>query len=276
MLVQAVLPAGATQERTIEVLKKVEQHFLVDEKDAVEGLFTVAGFSLGGAGQNMGLAFVQLKHWDQRKGKGMTAKDVAARGMRALSQIREADGVRVRAARGARARASPPASTSSCRIAADSATTALIGARNQFLGMAAQDKRLVAVRPNGQEDTAEFILDVDHAKAQALGVSVSDLNDALATAWGGAYVNDFLDRGRIKKVYLQADADARMKPEDLAKWYVRNAKGEMVPLSAFTTAHWGFGSPRLERYNGSPSVELLGQARARHVVGRRDARDARS
>jgi multidrug efflux pump len=258
VLVQAVLPAGATQERTIEVLKKVEQHFLVDEKDAVEGLFTVAGFSLGGAGQNMGLAFVQLKHWDQRKGKGMTAKDVAARGMRALSQIRE----------GMVFAFVPPAVPELGLSAGFDVQlqdrgglghTALVGARNQFLGMAAQDKRLVAVRPNGQEDTAEFILDVDHAKAQALGVSVSDLNDALATAWGGAYVNDFLDRGRIKKVYLQSDADARMKPEDLAKWYVRNAKGEMVPVSAFTTAHWGFGSPRLERYNGSPSVELLGQ-----------------
>ncbi|MBK9676804.1 MAG: efflux RND transporter permease subunit [Betaproteobacteria bacterium] len=258
VLVQAVLPAGATQERTIEVLRKVEQHFLVEEKDAVEGLFTVAGFSLGGAGQNMGLAFVQLKHWDQRKGKGMAAKDVAARGMRALSQIRE----------GMVFAFVPPAVPELGLSAGFDVQLqdrggigheALVAARNQFLGMAAQDKRLVAVRPNGQEDTAEFILDVDHAKAQALGVSVSDLNDALATAWGGAYVNDFLDRGRIKKVYLQSDADARMKPEDLAKWYVRNAKGEMVPVSAFTTAHWGFGSPRLERYNGSPSVELLGQ-----------------
>ena len=258
VLVQAVLPAGATQERTIEVLRKVEQHFLVEEKDAVEGLFTVAGFSLGGAGQNMGLAFVQLKHWDQRKGKGMAARDVAARGMRALSQIRE----------GMVFAFVPPAVPELGLSAGFDVQLqdrggigheALVAARNQFLGMAAQDKRLVAVRPNGQEDTAEFILDVDHAKAQALGVSVSDLNDALATAWGGAYVNDFLDRGRIKKVYLQSDADARMKPEDLAKWYVRNAKGEMVPVSAFTTAHWGFGSPRLERYNGSPSVELLGQ-----------------
>jgi len=258
VLVQAVLPAGATQERTVEVLKKVEQHFLVDEKDAVEGIFTVAGFSLGGAGQNMGLAFVQLKHWDERKGKGMSAKDVAARGMRALSQIRE----------GMVFAFVPPAVPELGLSAGFDVQLqdrggigheALVAARNQFLGMAAQDKRLVAVRPNGQEDTAEYILDVDHAKAQALGVSVSDLNDALATAWGGAYVNDFLDRGRIKKVYLQSDADARMRPEDLAKWYVRNRQGEMVPVSAFTSAHWAYGSPRLERYNGSPSIEILGQ-----------------
>jgi hydrophobe/amphiphile efflux-1 (HAE1) family protein len=137
---------------------------------------------------------------------------------------------------------------------------ALIGARNQFLGMASQDKRLVGVRPNGQEDVAEYQLDIDHAKAGALGVSVADINHTLATAWGGSYVNDFIDRGRIKKVYLQADAEARMTPEDLAKWYVRNKQGEMVPLSAFTTAHWAYGSPRLERFNGQPSVELQGQA----------------
>jgi multidrug efflux pump len=137
---------------------------------------------------------------------------------------------------------------------------ALIGARNQFLGLAAQDKRLVGVRPNGQEDVAEYQLDIDHAKAGALGVSVADINDTLATAWGGAYINDFIDRGRIKKVYLQADAEARMKPEDLAKWYVRNRQGEMVPLSAFASARWVYGSPRLERFNGQSSLELQGQA----------------
>jgi len=126
--------------------------------------------------------------------------------------------------------------------------------------MASQDKRLVGVRPNGQEDVAEYQLDIDHAKAGALGVTVADINETLATAWGGTYVNDFIDRGRIKKVYLQADAPARMTPEDLGKWYVRNKAGEMVPFSAFTRAQWTFGSPRLERYNGQPSVELLGQA----------------
>jgi len=137
---------------------------------------------------------------------------------------------------------------------------ALIAARNQFLGMASQDKRLVGVRPNGQDDTPEYQLEIDHAKAGALGVTVADINDTLSTAWGGTYVNDFIDRGRIKKVYLQADAGARMTPDDLGKWYVRNKAGEMVPFSAFTQAKWSFGSPRLERYNGQSSVELLGQA----------------
>jgi len=126
--------------------------------------------------------------------------------------------------------------------------------------MAAQDKRLVGVRPNGQEDVAELKLDIDHAKAGALGVSVTEINDTLATAWGGSYVNDFLDRGRIKKVYLQGDAPSRMTQEDLDKWYVRNKAGEMVPFSAFATSHWTYGSPRLERFNGQPSMEVLGQA----------------
>jgi multidrug efflux pump len=137
---------------------------------------------------------------------------------------------------------------------------ALLAARNQFLGMAAQDKRLVGVRPNGQEDMAELHLDIDHAKAGALGVSVADINTTLAIAWGGSYINDFLDRGRIKKVYLQGDAPARMTPEDLDKWYIRNKAGEMVPFSAFATSYWAYGSPRLERFNGQPSMEIQGQA----------------
>ncbi len=137
---------------------------------------------------------------------------------------------------------------------------ALLAARNQFLGMAAQDKRLVGVRPNGQEDMPELKLDIDHAKAGALGLSIADINDTLSTAWGGSYINDFLDRGRIKKVYLQGDAPARMTPEDLDKWYVRNKAGDMVPFSAFATAHWTYGSPRLERFNGQPSMEILGQS----------------
>jgi multidrug efflux pump len=258
LLVQAVLPGGATQERTVEVLKKMEHQFLENEKSVVEGMFDVAGFSFGGAGQNMGLGFIQLKHWDERKAQGMRAKDIAARGMGALSQLREAM---------AFAFVPPPVPELGTSTGFDLQLQdrsglghdALLAARNQLLGMAAQDKRLVAVRPNGQEDQPEFVLDIDHAKAGALGVTVADINDTLSTAWGGSYVNDFLDRSRIKKVYLQADAPARMKPEDLGKWYVRNKQGEMVPLSAFTTAHWSYGSPRLERYNGAPSVEIMGQ-----------------
>ena len=259
MFNQIMLPAGATQERTVEVLKKVEQHFLENEKDTVRAVFTVAGFSFGGSGQNMGIGFVNLKHWDERKGPGMDVKSVAGRAMGAFAQIKEAMVFAF----------VPPAvielGTSNgfnvqLQDRAGIGHKALIDARNQFLGMAAQDKRLVGVRPNGQDDTPEYQLDIDHAKAGALGVTVADINDTLSTAWGGIYVNDFLDRGRIKKVYLQADAPARMTPDDLSKWYVRNKTGEMVPFSAFTTAKWVYGSPRLERYNGQSSVELLGQA----------------
>jgi multidrug efflux pump len=237
----------------------VEAHFLENEKDTVRALFTVAGFSFGGSGQNMGIGFVNLKPWDERSAPGMDVKSVAARAMGAFSQIREAMVFAF----------VPPAvlelGTSGgfnlqLQDRAGLGHEALLAARNQFLGMAAQDKRLVGVRPNGQEDMAELTLDIDHAKAGALGVSVADINDTLSTAWGGSYINDFLDRGRIKKVYLQADAPARMTPEDLNKWYVRNQAGEMVPFSAFTTAHWTYGSPRLERYNGQPSMEILGQA----------------
>ena len=259
MFTQIMLPAGATQERTVEVLKKVEHHFLENEKDSVKSIFTAAGFSFGGSGQNMGLGFVGMKDWDARHEPGQDVKSVAGRAMAAFSQIREAMVFAF----------VPPAvlelGTSSgfnvqLQDRAGLGHDALIAARNQFLGLASQDKRLVGVRPNGQDDVAEYQLDIDHAKAGALGVSVADINDTLATAWGGTYVNDFIDRGRIKKVYVQADADARMKPEDLSKWYVRNQQGEMVPLSAFATAHWAYGSPRLERFNGQSSVELQGQA----------------
>lgn len=259
MFTQVMLPAGSTQERTLEVLRKVEEHFLETEKDTVAALFTVAGFSFGGSGQNMGIGFVNLRHWDERQRPDQHVKALAGRAMAVFSQIREAMVFAF----------VPPAVlelgtsggfTVQLQDRAGLGHDALLAARNQLLGLAAQDERLVGVRPNGQEDTAELLLEVDHAKAGALGVSIADINDTLSTAWGGSYVNDFLDRGRIKKVYLQADAPARMTPEDLERWYVRNAAGAMVPFSAFATARWGYGSPRLERFNGQPSMEILGQA----------------
>jgi len=259
MFNQIMLPTGATQERTVEVLKKVERHFLEDEKETVRALFTVAGFSFAGSGQNMGIGFVNLKHWDERKAPGMDVKSVQGRAMGAFSQIREAMVFAF----------VPPAvvelgTSSGFDVQLEDRGSlghdALMAARGQFLGMASKDPRLMGVRPNGLEDTSELKLEIDHAKAGALGVSVSDINDTLSIAWGGAYVNDFIDRGRIKKVYLQAEADARMTPEDLDKWYVRNQEGKLVPVNAFTEPQWTFGSPKLERYNGQPSVELLGQA----------------
>ncbi|MDD2893682.1 MAG: efflux RND transporter permease subunit [Halothiobacillaceae bacterium] len=259
MFNQIMLPAGASQERTLAVLEKVERHFLENEKDNVKSIFTVAGFSFAGRGQHMGIGFVNLHDWSERTHPGQDVKSIAGRAMGAFSQIREAMVFAF----------VPPAvielGTAGgfnlyLQDRAGIGHEALVAARNQFLGMAAKDPRLIGVRPNGQDDMAEFQLVIDHAKAGALGVSVAGINDTLSTAWGGAYVNDFLDRGRTKKVYVQADAGARMTPQDLDKWYVRNAKGEMVPFSAFASTTWGYGSPRLERFNGVPAMELMGQA----------------
>ena len=258
LFVQASLPAGATQERTIAVLDKVRQHFAENEKDTVVSVFAVAGFSFGGTGQNMGIAFIRLKDWGERTGPGMDPGSIANRAMGAFAQIHEAQVFAF----------VPPAvmdlgtATGFDMFLQDrggAGHDALVAARNQLLGMAGQDQRLTRVRPNGQEDVAEYHLNVDHAKAGALGVAVADINNTLATAWGSMYVNDFIDRGRIKKVYMQAEADARMNPEDIYKWYVRNRDGQMVPVSSFTTGHWAFGSPRLERYNGLPAVEIMGE-----------------
>ncbi|MBP1315679.1 HAE1 family hydrophobic/amphiphilic exporter-1/multidrug efflux pump [Herbaspirillum sp. 1173] len=253
------LPSGATKARTDAVIEQVEHHFLVDQKDAVSGVFAVSGFSFAGSGQNMGFAFIKLKPWDERKGPGLSVTDVAAKAGAAFAQIRDA---RVFAF-------APPAvselgnATGFDLMLKDEANlghAALMQARNQLLGTLMQDKRLVAVRPNGLEDTPEFRLNVDTDKAGALGVAMSDINDTIATAWGSSYVNDFIDKGRVKKVMLQADAQYRMLPSDLDRWYVRNSAGTMVPFSAFSTASWTSGSPRLERYNGVPSMEILGMA----------------
>ncbi len=258
LFTQVQLPAGATIERTLKVLDTVEHHFMENEKESTRSIFTVAGFSFGGSGQNMGIGFVMLKDWELRNRPDLRVKAITGRAMGAFSQIRDAMVFAF----------APPAV-----VELGNATgfdvqlqdrgavghEALIAARNQFLGMASQDKRLVAVRPNGQDDMPEYQLDIDQAKANALGISMADVNDMLSTGWGSSYVNDFIDRGRVKKVYLQGDAPSRMLPEDLHKWHVRNGSGDMVPFSAFASAHWTYGSPRLERYNGSSSVEIMGQ-----------------
>lgn len=252
------LPVGATQERTIKVIKEVEHHFLVDQKDAVESVFAVAGFSFAGRGQNTGLAFVKLKDWDVRKRPDLRVGAVVGKAMGAFSHIRDAMVFAF----------APPAVIElgnatgfdfQLQDRAGLGHQKLIEARNQLLGMAAKNPRLMAVRPNGQDDTPEFLLDIDKERAGALGLSIADINDCISTAWGSAYVNDFIDKGRIKRVYLQAEARYRMQPEDLDKWYVRNSAGGMVPFSAFAATHWSYGSPRLERYNGIPSAEILGQ-----------------
>lgn len=261
LICQIQLPAGATQERTIKVLEQIEQHFLEREQKTVDTIITVAGFSFAGQGQNMGLAWVKLKDWNLRKTKDLKSPAVAGRAMMAFSKIKD----------GLAFAFSPPAVIElgqangfdfQLQDRGGLGHDKLMEARNMLLGMAMQNKKLVAVRPNGQDDSPQFKLDIDDVRAGALGVSLSSINDVLATAWGSSYVNDFIDKGRVKKVYLQSDSQNRMLPEDINKWYVRNDKGEMVPFSAFATAKWEYGSPRLERYNGLPSVEIMGQAAA--------------
>ncbi|QWT45201.1 efflux RND transporter permease subunit [Azospira inquinata] len=255
---QVQLPPGATQESTVQVLKKVEDYFLNEEGKNVTSVFAVQGFSFGGSGQNSGIAFVMLKDWDQRKAAAQKAKAVANRAMGAFSKLREAQVFAF----------VPPAVMDlgnasgfdfQLQDKAGLGHEKLIAARNQLLMQASQRKDLVAVRPNGMDDSAQYKLDVDQTRAGALGLSMGDVNDVLATAWGGTYVNDFLDKNRTKKVYIQGDTPFRMQPGDLGRWYVRNSDGQMVPFSAFAQAHWSFGSPRLERYEGVPSVEILGE-----------------
>ena len=249
------LPPGATDERTQGVLKQVETHFLKDE--AVKSVFTVSGFSFAGAGQNAGLAFISLKPFEERKSAQLKAAAVAGRAFGAFSQIRDAMVFPI----------VPPAVQElgnasgfdfQLQDTGGVGHEALINARNMMLGMAAQNPVLAGVRPNGQDDTPQLRIDVDQAKAGAMGLTTADINSALSTALGGSYVNDFIDRGRIKKVYVQSDAPFRMKPEDLNRWYVRNSTGTMVPFSAFATTAWTYGSPRLERYNGLSSVNIQG------------------
>lgn len=261
------LPSGATQERTQKVLDQVTHYYLNNEKANVESVFTVNGFSFSGQGQNSGMAFVSLKPWEERSGEENSVEAVIARATRAFSQIRD----------GLVFPFNMPAI-----VELGTATgfdfelidqgglghDALTKARNQLLGMVAQHPDLlVRVRPNGLEDTPQFKLDVDQEKAQALGVSLSDINETISAALGGYYVNDFIDRGRVKKVYVQADAQFRMLPEDINNLYVRSANGEMVPFSTFSSARWIYGSPRLERYNGMPSMEVLGEAASGRSTG---------
>ena len=253
------LPAGATQERTLAALQQIQDHFLNKEKDNVEAVFTAAGFSFSGAGQNAGIAFTRLKNWDVRKGEDQKAKAIAGRAMAAFSQIKDGMAFAI----------IPPAVIElgtangfdlQLQDVGGIGHQKLMEARNMLLGMASQNKAVVGVRPNGQEDTPQYKINVDYAKAGAMGISTASINSLLSTAWGGSYVDDFIDRGRVKKVFVQGDAPSRMAPEDLGKWYVRNNAGNMVPLSSFATGEWTYGSPRMERYNGVSALNIQGQA----------------
>ena len=263
---QISLPAGATTEQTLKVVEKMEKHFLEDQSEAVRSVFSVTGFSFAGSGQNAAIGFVGLKHWDERQRDDLSVGAVAGKAMGYFSTIKEAFVF-----------AFPPPAVVELGTAngftlflqdrVGLGHDKLLEARNMLLGMAAQSPVLAGVRPNGQEDKPELELDIDLAKAEALGLKQGDINSTLSTAWGSSYVNDFIDRGRVKKVYLQGTPESRMVPEDLDKWYVRNSSGEMVPFTAFAQSYWTYGSPRLERYNGFSAMEIQGSAAPGYSTG---------
>ncbi len=257
--VQVLLPPGSTMERTRAVIEQVGKHFVEGEKDAVKSALMITGFGFSGRGQNSGLTFIRLHPWDQRDRPELSAKAVAGRAMAAFSKIKEAVIFAV----------VPPAISElgnatgfqlQLQDRGGLGHEALIAARDQLLTLAADDPTLVRVRQGGLEDTPQYKVEVDREKAAALGLSLADINATLAATWGGAYVNDFIDRGRTKRVYLQGDAPYRMQPEDIDRWYVRNRSGEMVPFSAFSTGRWTFGSPKLDRFSGFPTILIQGEA----------------
>ncbi len=258
-LTMAQLPAGATQERTQKVLDEVSNYYLTKEKANVESVFTVNGFGFAGRGQNTGIAFISLKDWADRSGAENKVPAIAARAMGAFSQIK--DGLVFAFNLPAIVELGTASGFDFELIdQANLGHDKLTQARNQLLGMVAQHPDLLTqVRPNGLEDTPQFKVEIDQEKASALGVSLSDINTTLGASIGGSYVNDFIDRGRVKKVYVQAENKYRMLPSDINNLYVRGSSGQMVPFSAFSTMKWEYGSPRLERYNGLPSMEILGQ-----------------
>ncbi|HEY5046663.1 MAG TPA: efflux RND transporter permease subunit [Rhizomicrobium sp.] len=257
IITQITLPVGATQSRTLAVATQVERHWMVSEKANVEAAFLVAGFSFSGAGQNTAIVFVHLKPWNERTGADNHAPAIVQRAMKEFSGIRDAQVF---------ALVPPPVrelgQSSGFDVEMEDrgnlGHVGLMKARNQFLALAAKDPVLSSVRPNGLDDTAQLHIDIDQEKATALGVSLADINSTLSAAWGGLFINDFVDRGRVKQVYLQADAPYRMVPDDLYRWYVRSTSGEMAPFSSFASYRWMLGPADLERYNGVGALELQG------------------
>jgi hydrophobe/amphiphile efflux-1 (HAE1) family protein len=275
LFTMAQLPPGSTREQADAVLKKMEHHFLVDEKENVEGMFGVLGFSFSGSGQNQVLTFVKLKDWEERKRPDQTVKAIQGRAMGEFMQYKDALAFAF----------VPPAVLElgnatgfDVRLVDRGGVghDALMNARNQILGMSMQNPALTRVRPNGLDDVPAYQIEIDQEKASALGLSLADVNSAISTIFGSTYVNDFIDKGRVKKVFVMGDAAFRMQPEDINRWYLRNASPAaatsttstsstasnvpgMVPLSAISSAKWELSSPKLERFNGQSSVSLLGE-----------------
>ncbi|MCQ1058949.1 efflux RND transporter permease subunit [Photobacterium sp. ZSDE20] len=258
MMSMVQLPSGSTQEQTLNILDKVEDHFLETEKKNVKSVFSVSGFSFAGSGANTGMMFISLNDWSERTAESDKVNAIVGRAMKAFTEIPQALIFAF----------APPAimelgnATGFDMFLQDRSGLGhekMTDARNQLLGVAAQNPKLFQVRANGLSDTPQYHIQIDQLKARALGVSISDINSTLGTALGSNYVNDFVDRGRIKQVYVQADMPFRMNPEDIMEWKVRNQSGEMVAMRVFSKGEWTYGSPRLERYNGTSAMEILGE-----------------
>jgi multidrug efflux pump len=271
MFGQVQTPPGASRERTWQALDKAQQYLTNEEKDSVDGVLTVNGFNFAGTGQNAGLLFIKLRDWDERKSASQQMDALVARANRFFSGIKEANIIAV----------PPPAvlelgNTAGFDMMLQNrgglSREAFLAARNRLLADAARDPRLAGVRPNGVEDAPQLKLDIDREKASALGVSIADINQTLQTGWASTYVNDFIDRGRVKRVYVQGDPRSRMQPDDLNEWYVRNGSGGMVPFSAFARGEWTYGPQKLTRFNGVPAFQIQGAAAPGHSSG--EAMDA--
>lgn len=258
MVVQVQMPPNTSAGRTQAVLDEIRGFLMAQESDVLESAYTVNGFNFAGRGQNSGMLFIGLKPWEERKGEDTSIFSFTQRLQERISQIKDGTAIAI----------VPPAilemgNAKGFDMFLQDRTglghEALMSARNQFLELAAKDPVLMNVRPNGLSDEPQYQVVIDNEKARALQVSISDINNTMSTAWGSAYVNDFIDRGRVKKVYVQGEISSRISPEDFEKWYVRNARGEMVKFSTFASGYWTFGSPKLERYNGIPAVEIMGE-----------------
>lgn len=257
MYLMTSAPSGATLERSLDSLKQVEDYFLENEQQNIEHLFTVSGFSFAGRAQNVGFGFVGLKDWKERKNPNQSVMAISGRAMGALSQIKDAMVFTF---------FPPPIRELGNASGFDlqlldrkgRGHEFLMNARNQILGMAAKNSLLMGVRPNGLSDVAQYKIEIDYRKALALGLSVADINQTLQAGWGSSYVNDFLDKGRIKKVFVQGEAKYRMLPSNIRDWHVKNKDGKMISFTSFASTKWGFGAPKLERFNGVSSVNLQG------------------
>ena len=271
MVVQVQMPPNASAERNQAVLDEMRDYLLKDEAAVVESAYTVNGFNFAGRGQNSGMLFIGLKPWEERGGDDTSIFSLAKRIQARAAQIKDGNVIAI----------VPPAilelgNAKGFDMYLQDRTglghARLMEARDQFLALAAKDPRLMNVRPNGLNDEPQYQVRIDNEKARALQVSISDINQTMSSAWGSAYVNDFVDRGRVKKVYVQGEIQSRISPEDFDKWYVRNANGEMVKFSSFASGYWTYGSPKLERYNGVPGVQIQGEPALGYSSG--DAMDA--